>query len=212
MHDRRIDGKTHTFGNYGALYKRAMTWYDHETDSVWSQPTGSGLIGTYQGIRLDMIPVEVVPWATWLDEHPDTKVLDVGNYASRRGGVNPFEFRGDTYVVGVALGDEAKAYPFELVSSEIVVNDHIGDLPVLVYANPETRSVHIFARQVQDRTLFFEWVDGQIRDLDTGSLWGPSSGLASEGELRGQLLKELPYSTAFDWAWEDFYPHTEVYS
>ena len=159
-----------------------------------------------------MIPVEVVPWATWLGEHPDTQVLDIGNYGSRLRGVNPFEFWGDTYIVGVALGDEAKAYPFELVSSEIVVNDHIGDLPVLVYANPETRSIHIFARQIQDRTLFFEWADGQIRDLDTDSLWDPSKGLASEGELRGQLLKELPYSTAYDWAWEDFYPHTEVYS
>lgn len=187
MHDRRIDGKTHTFGNYGALYKRAMTWYDHEAGSVWSQPTGSGLIGTHQGIRLDMIPVEVVPWATWLDEHPDTKVLDVGNYA--RGGSQP---------IRVSRGHlRCRSRPRGRGQG---VSLRTG------------RSVHIFARQVQDRTLFFEWVDGQIRDLDTGSLWDPSSGLASEGELRGQLLKELPYSTAFDWAWEDFYPHTEVYS
>ena len=57
MHDRRIDGRAHTFGNYGALYKRAMTWYDHETDSTWSQPIGTAMAGAYKGVRLEMIPV-----------------------------------------------------------------------------------------------------------------------------------------------------------
>ena len=35
-----------------------------------------------------------------------------------------------------------------------------------------------------------------------GILWDPAS---------GQALRELPYSTAFDWAWRNSFPETEVY-
>ena len=115
-------------------------------------------------------------------------------------------------MVGVSLGDRAKAYPFDAVSRDVVVNDQIGDVPVIVYANPQDMSVHIFVRQVGARVLEFAWADGQVKDQQTGTRWDPTKGLAIDGALRGELLKELPYSTAYDWAWEDFYPHTEVYS
>lgn len=39
-----------------------------------------------------------------------------------------------------------------------------------------------------------------------------AGGLAAvEGPFRGELLQEVPYSTAYDWAWVDFYPDTEIY-
>jgi len=188
----------------------AMTWFDHETDSRWSQPIGTALGGEFEGVRLEMIPVNLVPWATWKNEHPDTLVLNTElefTYSSK----DPFEnFRGN-YVVGVAVGDLAKSYAFRTVSQEVVVNDRIGDLPVMVYANPDSRSVHVFTRVVDDMELVFEWVDGQVIDRGTGTLWDPTKGFAVEGPLKGILLRELPYSTAYDWAWEDFYPNTEVY-
>lgn len=211
MHDRRIDGEAHTFGNYGALYKNAMTWYDHETRSTWSQPIGTALAGPYEGVRLEMIPTEVVPWETWRREHPDTVVLDVGARPFGPRGLDPFGGTRGDYVVGVALGDVAKAYPFDVVSQRIAVNDAVGDLPVVVYANPEDRSVHIFVRRVGESTLTMRWSDGRLVDEETGTRWDPSKGLGREGPLAGELLKELPYSTAYDWAWRDFYPHTEEY-
>ena len=56
VHDRRIDGKPHAFGNYTALYMNAMTWYDHETQSLWSQPVATAIDGPYKGVGLKMIP------------------------------------------------------------------------------------------------------------------------------------------------------------
>ena len=132
MHDRRIDGEAYTFGNYGALYMNAMTWYDHETQSVWSQPVGMALQGGYHGVSLEMIPAAVVPWATWKKEHPDTLVLDVQSDWIVRFTADPFIGSRGEYVIGVALAGRAKAYPFEVVSKQVVVNDHIGELPVLV--------------------------------------------------------------------------------
>jgi len=35
VHNRRIDGATDTFGNEGALFMNAMTWWDWEAGSIW---------------------------------------------------------------------------------------------------------------------------------------------------------------------------------
>ena len=210
MHDRRIDGKAHTFGNFGDLYKSAMTWFDHETDSVWSQPIGTSIIGPYAGVRLEAIPASVMPWGTWKRDHPDTLVLAVRGLA-RAFVTDPFDGRRGEYVLGIELGEHAKAYPFDAVSEDVVANDRIGDVPVLVYANPDDRSAHIYVRRARDMDLEFVWSGGELRDRQTNSLWEPAKGFAIEGELRGELLRKLHYITAYQWAWEDFYPHTEVF-
>ena len=77
-----------------------------------------------------------------------------------------------------------------------------------MYANPVDKSVHIFVCSVQGTVLEFKWVNGRLQDRQTGTLWDPAKGFAMDGPLRRELLKELPYSTAYDWAWEDFYPDT----
>ena len=209
MHDRRIEGKAHVFGNFGKLYLKAMTWWDHETGSVWSQPLGQALKGPYKGTRLEMIPVAVLPWKSWRNEHPDTLVLKVDNRFELT--YDPFEFTQDIYVLGVSLGEDAKAYPWPAVSAEVAVNDRLGEVPLLVYANSETRAAHIYVRRAGGRELEFVWRDGALTDVETGSTWDPGIGRAVEGELRGEVLKQVPYATAFDWAWADFYPDTAVY-
>ena len=64
-----------TFGNQGALYMRAMTWWDHKTESIWSQPLGTALEGPLEGTELTLIPASIIPWETWLDTHPETTVV-----------------------------------------------------------------------------------------------------------------------------------------
>ena len=50
----------------------AMTWFDHETNSIWSQPWGIAISGPLKGTRLDMLPFSLTLWASWQTEHPDT--------------------------------------------------------------------------------------------------------------------------------------------
>ena len=40
VHRRDLNGEVLVFGNQGALWGNAMTWWDHETGTVWSQPLG----------------------------------------------------------------------------------------------------------------------------------------------------------------------------
>jgi len=200
----------HTFGNYGALFMNAMTWYDHETDTLWSQPNGAALKDEYAGLRLALIAASIEPWGTWKRDNPNTLVLG-GPGLNPGFSFDPFDGRQGEFVLGVTLGEDARAYPFDLISSQGVTNDFIGDIPVLVVANPDDRSAHLFVRQVGEQLLEFEAVDGELRDVQTGSLWSPLTGLAVQGEFRGEGMRQIPFCTAYGWAWEDFYPQTTFY-
>ena len=84
VHDRRIDGEAHTFGNAGGLMMNAMTWWDHETESIWSQPWGRAIAGPLKGTELELIPSQLVPWKTWRETYPDTLALQAGDLRFRR--------------------------------------------------------------------------------------------------------------------------------
>ena len=174
----------------------AMTWYDHETDTLWSQPDGAALRGEYAGLRLALVPASIEPWGTWERDHPNTLVLG-GPGLNLGFTFDPLDGRQGVYVLGVTLGDAAKAYPFDIVSDQGVTNDYIGDVPVLVYANSTDRSAHLFIRQIGEQTLEFALEAGELRDVGTGSVWSPLTGLALQGEFRGEAMRQVPYSTAY---------------
>ena len=69
-HERRLDAATPVFGNQGALYRGAMTWYDHATGSVWSQPLGAAIAGPQAGRRLALLPAQLTTWGQWRAAHP----------------------------------------------------------------------------------------------------------------------------------------------
>ena len=184
---------------------RAMTWWDHETDSIWSQPWGMAISGPLEGTQLDLIPAGIVPWGTWLADHPDSLVLKVAAT-----GLFGAPFR-NAFVIGITLGDHAKAYPFQSASNDRVINDWIGTVPVLVLADPDTKAINTYNRNVAGRELEFILQDTELVDTETQTTWDPATGSAVEGPLRGELLQRVPYITSFDWAWEDFYPHSDFY-
>ena len=187
---------------------RAMTWFDHETGSVWSQPWGLAIDGAVEGTRLTLIPAGIMPWDAWLSGHPGTLVLDAGRTSLF--GTSRKKFSSD-FVIGIALGEAAKAYPFVLASQKAIINDHIGPFPVVVLADPETKAIRAFLRIVGQDELAFTLQGDTLVDQQTGSTWDIDRGIAVDGPLRGEVLQRVPYITSFDWAWEDFYPHTEFY-
>lgn len=207
MHDRQIaDGRTLKFGNQGWLYMRAMTWWDWETDSIWSQPIGAALVGPLRGTKLRLLPSALVPWKTWREEHPNTQLLAVDGFTFFK------ERPHNKFVIGIALGDHARAYQYRDAVRQRVINDRIGPHAILVYADPMTRRVQTFSRGVRNQELTFALRDGLLVDNQTGSVWDPIRGLGTAGPLRGEALRVIPHNSSFDWAWLDFYPHSEFYN
>jgi hypothetical protein len=207
VHDRRIDGETQVFGNAGTLYMNAMTWYDHGTQSIWSQPWGRAIEGSLEGIQLTVLPSQVTTWKSWRAEHPDTLALanGVGNMepASKQ------RFRTD-FVIGLILDNQTKAYYFKEAEAAGVINDRVGDIPVVVWAAGD--NFHAYVSQIGDRTLTFRAQGETLIDEETGSTWDIGQGRAVQGPLKGKVLRSVPRSTAYDWAWQDFYPESEFYT
>jgi hypothetical protein len=207
VHDRRIDGKVHTFGNHGALWMNAMTWWDHETESIWSQPWGRALEGEYKGVELFLLPSQLTTWLNWRNAHPQTLVMS--NDLDRVSLFGKQGFR-PNFVIGLILNNQAKAYYYLDVEKQGIVHDWLNDVPILVWAAAE--EINAFVRVMDDQVLTFEWNGETLIDVETGSTWNLSRGLALSGPLQGRSLQQVPSSSAFDWAWLDFYPESDIYS
>jgi hypothetical protein len=188
----------------------AMTWWDHKTNSVWSQPWGRAIAGRLKGTQLELIPSQLVPWKTWRELHPNTLALDTEAMSVFPGTSAREQFH-PGYVVGITLGDAATAFPYERAAEAELINEMVGRHPVVVHVNPETRGVHTYLRQVDDQTLTFTREDGMVLDLETGSTWQMDRGLATDGPLQGQALRAVPYIPAFRSAWHDFFPDSRWY-
>jgi len=85
-------------------------FWDHETESFWSQMTGECMVGPSTGKKLKWIATEMTTWANWKTTHPKTTVLApvfdmrryraiARNYEHYRSGGKPMaRFLGDKVV------------------------------------------------------------------------------------------------------------------
>lgn len=199
VHRREVDGTEVVFGNQGALWGNAMTWWDHDTGSVWSQPLGEAILGPRKGQRIELLPSQLTTWEAWRESHPDTVALDAP------GGRSGFDLADMAIVVDLA-GDAA-AYPVEDLRELGPANDIVGGVPIAVVVDPgdDTRWA-VFSRQLDDRTVVLEIADGALRDEETGTVWDPVRGIGLEGPLAGEVLDLLPGVPAFPKDVNSFWP------
>ncbi len=210
----------------------ALVMYDHQSDTLWSQFLSRGVKGPLADTRLEMVPVLQTTWQQWLSLHPNTLVLNKraryqtdsyeGYYRGSSAGIigeSNKDLRLDRkdLVLGVDLAGLAKAYPFEAISGQTVINDFFEGNHVLVTFDPATETGAVFDRTVGGNLLTFqagqETIDGflLLQDEETGSTWQSLTGWAIDGPLAGTALERLPSFYAFWFAWSDFHPDTEMY-
>ncbi|MGH1568762.1 MAG: DUF3179 domain-containing (seleno)protein, partial [Nitrosopumilus sp.] len=102
-----------------------------------------------------------------------------------------------------------KAYKQNDVESKILINDSIGDVPVMLISLYSENS-RAFDRTIDGKILDFEYVDGKIIDIQTSSEWN-YGGLAVSGDNVGEQLERLPIEPGFWFEWVAFHPETLVY-
>ncbi len=232
---RDIGDQTLTFGVSGKLVMNTLIMYDHQTDSLWSQFLSTAIRGDLRGTELELLPGLMTDWATWAELHPDTLVLNKGGRFSRDSYERYYEspdagVLGETrsddrlytkeYVVGLVHNNVIRAYPFSVLNDSPVVNDTVGDDPVLVAFDANSGAGVVFSRIVDGRILTFESIDAgddaseatlYIQDTETSTRWRALTGEAVEGELAGNTLRQIPTTLSFWFGWKDFYPDTEIY-
>ncbi len=204
VHRREIDGEEVVFGSQGALYQNAMTWWDHDTGSVWSQPLGEAIAGPLVGERLELLPSTLTRWDDWLAAHPASLALDAG------GGGGGFSL--DSMVLVVDFSVDTAAYPVKDLRAVGVVNDVVAGAEVAIVLDPASRDRwSVLSRRLDDRVVTLAIEGGRLVDTETGTVWDPVRGRALEGPLAGEILDLLPGFTAFPDDYEVFWPDGRIW-
>ncbi|MEE9428922.1 MAG: DUF3179 domain-containing protein [Paracoccaceae bacterium] len=101
-------------------------------------------------------------------------------------------------VISVTIGDDARAYPLQLMLWHEIVNDVIGGKPLLITYCPLCNSGVVFSRNLNGQLLDFG-NSGRLRNLDmvmydrqTESWWQQFTGTAIIGSLAGQKMQQIP--------------------
>jgi len=124
----------------------------------------------------------------------------------------------DDPVLGYVADDQAYAYPFKILNFHEIVNDVLGDVPVLVSYCPLCRSAIVYDRRIDGEALSFGNTsalyesDMVMVDRNTGSYWWQVPGQAIVGPLTGTQLTTLPSRVATWSDWVENNPSTLVLS
>lgn len=125
-------------------------------------------------------------------------------------------------VFGVELGEVPSVYPLRLLDKVEVVNDQLGDRPVLVAFSPFSRierSVGVYDAVLEGRRVtmglsgYFHELKPILYDRGTESLWiDTDSGLSSiAGALKGSLLPSLTRPAPVSWSeWLARHPRSRL--
>jgi len=110
-------------------------------------------------------------------------------------------------VVIVEVGDDARAYPIQVLMWHEIANDTVGGLPLAVTFCPLCNTAIVFERTVDGQVLDFG-TTGRLRfsnlimyDRQTETWWQQASGEAIAGEQTGKRLAFYPGAII---SWADF--------
>ena len=225
--ERVIDGQEVTFGTSGKLYNSNLLMYDRLTESYWSQALGTAVKGELTGYQLDLVPFDVITWGDWKRLYPDTKILTTdtgflrsyttdpyGNYYTEPRIMFPVEHSDDRIypkeiIIGFNVDGISKAYKQNDIESEILINDSVGETPLMLISLFSENS-RAFERTINGNILDYVYDDGKILDVQTNSEWN-YDGLSISGELKGLHLERMPIEPGFWFEWVAFHPETLVY-
>lgn len=242
---RGPDGVTYTFGSSGFLYRSNKLMYDRQTFTLWNQLTGAPVLGKLVGsdLELALLPVVLTTWEAWQAQHPDTQVLslETGYFRPYEPGAAYADYfaASDTmfpvwqrdrslfakeHVYALRLDGTPKAYPLTQLEAEGVINDQIGETPLVVvmagrrlfvdgnsarggqYTYSNGGEVRAYGRGAEQFTPGAS--AGSVID-DAGRVWQVTEEalLGPDGARR----ERLPGHLAYWFGWYAFYPETLVY-
>lgn len=242
--DRTVNSEILEFGVSGFLRHSDLVMFDRKTETLWQQFTGKAIVGDYVGTTLRQIPSQIISYDQFKKNYPNGKVLSRDTGYDRNYGANPYTGYDDVNntplfgagndddrlppmekVIGVNLNLYQKAYPYSITRKEQVINDKVGETPLLIIhtdgatsaldaaqiaKSKESGSTGVFKRTLGGKELRFGIKDEQIVDEQTESVW-TITGEAVEGQHEGEKLETVTFGDYFAFAWLVFWPDTEIY-
>jgi hypothetical protein len=180
----RVDESNVEWHDAGLAYRGNEVLYDAQTGSLWDSFSGQALAGPSVGRYAAHAELTVWPWERWVAEKPTSLVLSGGLSAAGPGTeaeqmleaylqspTVPFEtahfsvaaspMPPKAFVLGIALGDTARAYPLAALSAASggVLRDSFGGRPVEIHVTSPRTAYATCEGAVLDATvtLWFAW-------------------------------------------------------
>ncbi len=247
------DGERIHLGVSGLLFNNNLIMYDRrDRQSLYPQMIYKAVLGPRQGEELELLPMTECMWGYWKRIHPDTRVID-GNSTSYPlnqytqypyiSGAQDYRmshsyiifpnmdtstsalFGAKDLAMGVRFGELVKAYPFQAMHAQDVINDVISEgpiqHPIVVVHYRDAQLAIPFSREIsvngQSTTLTFEKMDSTLpaypfllQDEETGTTWN-LKGVGVAGTHQGRKLTQLPSHNGFWFAWGTFWQNLGIH-
>jgi hypothetical protein len=222
-----VDEQLETFRLAGMDHFNAM-FEDSRTKSWWRQANGEAIVGSKKGETLPEIPSEQMTLSAWLNRYPQSLILqpdikfkdqyagldkyDEGTIEGSLEGRDSLSWKDKSWVVGVPIGLEIKAYDWNDLVNVRVINDTVNGIPLVVALENDSASFHVWNRIVGSDTLDFLFVDSlkSFIDTQTKSVWD-WKGKCVEGTHQSSTLSSIQSYQEFWHSWKTFHPNTTQY-
>lgn len=216
-----VNGKPETFRLVGMDHFNAM-FEDATTKSWWRQANGEAITGKLKGQTLPELLSEQTSVEKWLALHPNSLIMQPDlNFKTKYDSTAKYEkgkskkdltrtdslsWKEKSWVVGIEIGKESKAFDWLRLKRERVINGQVGSQPVLVVLAGDNKSFFAFERPT-NLTKFLIKNDTLSLDNQRFTLSGNS---INTTEKTGSLKRIKAYQE-FWHSWQTFHPATKKY-
>jgi len=210
-----VNGKKEKFRLVGMDHFNAML-EDATTKSWWRQVTGEAITGELKGEQLPDVYSTQTSLADWLQLNPNSLIMQAdsnfiksydstfkfesGASKSKLTGTDSLSWKDKSWVIGVKAGKESKAYDWNRLKKEKLIEDKIGATPVLIVLSKNDKSFFAFQRP-NDNSIFI--LSGDTLFLDNHKYRIDGKGIDTSFSL-----KPIPASQEFWHSWRTFNPGT----
>jgi len=211
-----VGGHPEKFRLVGMDHFNAM-FEDATTGSWWRQATGEAVAGPLKGAMLPEIDAGQVTLRDWFKLHPGSLVMQPDKASKEEydpaGGFERGLSKGEltrtdaaswkdkSWVVGIQVGPHSKAYDWNRLKAQGIINDRIGDVPVVIAVAPDRGGFAAFERPDAEWTFR---IDGGVLKAN-GRSFDFSGRDLSEPTHR---LKSVNGHQEFWHSWRTFHPET----
>jgi hypothetical protein len=190
LYDGRVDGTVYRFGTSGLLYRSNKLMWDRLTRTLWDQFTGEPVWGSLvgSGVEVQALPSVYTTFGDWLEDHPDTTVLDIETgflrdygsgvaYAAYNASpdalfavpISDDRLRQKAMVYVIGRDGEDVAYPVDVIAMQGVVHDVIGGDRVALVATSDGLGARAYLRS--DVTFVAGQSPDDTVESDDGRTW-----------------------------------------
>ena len=212
-----VNGSPEKFRLVGMDHFNAM-FEDATTKSWWRQATGEAIAGKLKGERLPEILSTQTSLAGWLRLHPGSLIMQAdpafnssydttfkyenGKSKSSLTGTDSLSWKDKSWVVGVRVGKQSKAYDWNKLKAKRIILDTIETTSLALIIAGDDKSFFAFELPA-DVNIF-------TMQNDTLKADNYQYRLDGKGINTSTSLKRLPAYQEFWHSWRTFHPGSEV--